>query len=503
VVERNAKAVPAVSAAGGSIEVRGPVEGRGEGFLRDLGGGDDGTWFSVPRAAELLGVTVTKIYDGIRDGKLRVRFHADRPGASERPLVTSESLLRASGGRRGELSGSAGAGTGETAPRIDLEGLLDPSGERNAMSAKPQQIRSSESRSEPPRDTTPEPRSGPGSDPGPREAESGAPRANGTEKSGTEKNSTEQNRAETDSAARKDPAKEAISGNGELDSGQVRRAFEAEREARRAVEQALADEKSRREELAVKLEHERRSREEADRAVVAERTIRQEVERSLTEESLRRKELETSLREERKGKAEAETQLEKQISRRDELERQCRDLESRARNAESSGRGLEEELARTRTSLDQAEDRIEASLKAVYERDVGIARLEAQLNAAEQTRREGREFTERLQSRITRLEDRSEEKEKEIRRLALGLGEARGEVRLLRAPEDESVSSRALFLRRVFPWLVTGLISGLLCWFAVLFAQGQQPAAVGVLVAGGTLATFSLGLILDRIRRRR
>ncbi|MSR47607.1 MAG: hypothetical protein EXS13_11190 [Planctomycetes bacterium] len=160
------------------------------------------------------------------------------------------------------------------------------------------------------------------------------------------------------------------------------------------------------------------------------------------------------------------------------------------------------ELAETRETLDAAEERLDAALKLVYERDVRIARLEAELAAHQKMREESDGFIRHLEARLDKTEERSDEKEKEIRRLAVGLGEARGEIKMLKPPDTASPPSP---WRRRFAGAGSFLavLSGaaLLGYFAFRLARATLHLETGLIAAiGVALAWIGSGLV-ERLRR--
>lgn len=332
-------------------------------------------WYTVRRAAEILDVPVKKIYDGIRDGNLRVRFKENASNGSKTALVSSDALV----------------GSGATANGKD---------HRKPSSAKI-------------------------------------------------------------------AAEEVV--------------------LRELAEKSFQEIQDR---LRI-----------ADEHLVKERDARLIAERDLETTKARHEQASKELSEERKLRTQLEKDVIKQQSLRDKAEREFENL-NRKTAAEEQRLGEHKQLLqRTRSELDSAEDRVEASLKAVYERDVSIAKLEAAVESSQRTKSEGREFSDRLQDRITRLEDRSEEKEKEIRRLALGLGEARGEIRLLRAPGEEEQRLPWRRLRRAVPWLVSIAIGGFVFWLTMSLANVDRPLESGVLAGAGVVAGFAFGFIWERSRR--
>lgn len=164
---------------------------------------------------------------------------------------------------------------------------------------------------------------------------------------------------------------------------------------------------------------------------------------------------------------------------------------------------LERELAEARDALEAAERRLDASLKAIYERDVRIARLEGDVATHEKLREGGDTFIRHLEARLDKTEARAEEKEHEIRRLAVGLGEARGEIRLLKPPPPAPPPAwrRALALAAIL--LSVAAAAGLCGWIAhELSGNGLQREA-GLAAGAGVAAAFCAGAALDRLRKSR
>ena len=162
---------------------------------------------------------------------------------------------------------------------------------------------------------------------------------------------------------------------------------------------------------------------------------------------------------------------------------------------------LERELRDARAAIDTAEGKFDASLKAIYERDVKIARLESEVGAHGKMREESDAFIRHLETRLDRTEDRSEEKEKEIRRLAVGLGEARGEIKMLRPPDAPAPSPwrrRVAFLFAMSLVVAAAAAFGWTTW--QLAAKGLQRES-GLAAAVAVLLAFTAGSIADRLRR--
>ncbi|MBM4016188.1 MAG: hypothetical protein FJ293_14660 [Planctomycetes bacterium] len=158
------------------------------------------------------------------------------------------------------------------------------------------------------------------------------------------------------------------------------------------------------------------------------------------------------------------------------------------------------QLVESEELLEQAEQRLDASLKAVYERDVRIARLEAEVAAHQKMREESDGFIRHLEARLDKTEDRSEEKEKEIRRLAVGLGEARGEIRLLKPPE----APPAVWKQRVEAVAIAGIgavLGAALGWFSWRLATEKLSLEAGLAAGIGVAIAWIAGAMTDRLRR--
>jgi len=162
---------------------------------------------------------------------------------------------------------------------------------------------------------------------------------------------------------------------------------------------------------------------------------------------------------------------------------------------------LRAELESTSATLDEAEQQLDAALKTVYERDVRIARLEAEV-AAHAKMREGNDtFIRHLESRLDKTEERSEEKEKEIRRLAVGLGEARGEIRLLKPPEAPPPSPWRRHLAGAAFFVLALAGAAAVGYFTHRLAgSGLRAEAAGVAAAGVVLA-WSAATLVERLRK--
>lgn len=382
-------------------------------------------WFTVSDAAQILAVPVTKIFDSIRDGRLRVRFHVDKEGDAERPLVTSEELSRRSVAHSGiqsrplppvsrrieddaeasEGSEAGEAGAVKAASAVDSAGAVDEPVTRDLPADPP--------------------------DRAPVRIEAPALHTTGN-------------------------------GNGSRDRvkppgdvGEIPLAL-------RLAEESLARERQLRRAAELKV----------DRVEQELRQLREKSEETRGAEGRRRE------------AAEKEAALAKLAEAR----------------SEERSEQLQQELERLRASLEQTEDRMERSLEAVYERDVKVARLESELQAAGKIHSHGNDHAQRLLGQITRLEDRSEEKEKEIRRLALGLGEARGEIRMLRPPIDEN-SQRFRLGKRLLPWLLVLVGGAFAAWVTHELAASQQFLGAGLVAAVGMFAAHGFGQAQARLRR--
>lgn len=162
---------------------------------------------------------------------------------------------------------------------------------------------------------------------------------------------------------------------------------------------------------------------------------------------------------------------------------------------------LKSELVETTTTLDDAEQQLASALKSVYERDVRIARLEAEV-AAHSKMREGNDtFIRHLESRLDKTEERSEEKEKEIRRLAVGLGEARGEIRLLKPPEAPSPAPWRHRLASA-GFLVLALAgAAAIGYFTLRLATSALRAEAAGVAAAGVVLAWCAGTLIERLRK--
>ncbi|MEW6747054.1 MAG: hypothetical protein AB1486_30325 [Planctomycetota bacterium] len=161
---------------------------------------------------------------------------------------------------------------------------------------------------------------------------------------------------------------------------------------------------------------------------------------------------------------------------------------------------LQGENAELQGAVQELEAKTEQSLRAIYERDVQLARLEAALDAANRVEGGVQRFAERLEKRIERLETTAEDKEREIRRLALTLGEARGEIKLLRAPDPPAGRIPWLLLARLF---VVGLFAGAGGWGVHGMAQKQQSLEAAVIAAAGVVIASALVLLIPARPRAR
>ncbi|MBL8843205.1 MAG: hypothetical protein JNL90_16915 [Planctomycetes bacterium] len=291
-------------------------------------------WFSVSRAAQLLGLPLPRIFDAIRDGKLQVRFEPGKPGESDKPQVTSPEL------KQKALQSQSPAGTAA------------------AIGAAP------------PSAPAPTPTTSATSTTSPTPSTSSAPAA------------------VAPAAAARAPAPEATP----------------------SLEPALAD---------------------------ARRTV---------------------LR-------------------------------------------LESEAKETRATLEELEERLDAALKAVYERDVRIARLEAEVAANVKLREGADGFIRHLEHRLDKTEERSEEKEKEIRRLAVGLGEARSEVRLLRPPDAPPPSPWKRRGRDALLLLVAVAIGGAVGYFAYQMSSKELPLQASIAAGSGAVAAWIVATLVERLRK--
>ena len=162
---------------------------------------------------------------------------------------------------------------------------------------------------------------------------------------------------------------------------------------------------------------------------------------------------------------------------------------------------LERELADARATLDEADARIDASLKSIYERDVRIARLEAELEGRSKAREDAESFIRHLESRLDKTEERSEEKEKEIRRLAVGLGEARGEIRMLKPPSPEPVRAWKRAFARGALALAVIAAAATFGWLAFAFATRSMVLESAGAAAAAFLAAFATGCVVERLRK--
>ncbi len=164
---------------------------------------------------------------------------------------------------------------------------------------------------------------------------------------------------------------------------------------------------------------------------------------------------------------------------------------------------LESELRETRETFEAAERKLDASLQAIYERDVKIARLDADVAARERLRDEERGMLRQVEARLDKSEKKSEDKELEIRRLAVGLGEARGEIRLLKPPPPEPVAAWKRHLSTLFSGACAIVGAGLVGWIAYALATKTLVREAAVAAGVGVLAAFAAGRLLERLRRTR
>jgi hypothetical protein len=153
------------------------------------------------------------------------------------------------------------------------------------------------------------------------------------------------------------------------------------------------------------------------------------------------------------------------------------------------------EVERLRLEVAEAEEKLDHALRSIYDRDVKVARLEAQLEAAAKVENAAHQYSERLEERLGRLEEASEDKEKEIRRLALTLGEARGEVKLLKGPTDSSEARRR---GRLFRYIPLVLLLAAAFFSSYHMATLKQPIEAGAFAALGVLLAFLLGFLRPR-----
>ena len=162
---------------------------------------------------------------------------------------------------------------------------------------------------------------------------------------------------------------------------------------------------------------------------------------------------------------------------------------------------LQAEARELRDEWDAAEARLDTALKTIYERDVKIARLEAEAGAHAKVREEGDVFIRHLEARLDRTENRNEEKEKEIRRLAVGIGEAHSELRLLKPPPPEPPKAWKRALVRTVLLLGVAAGAGTIGWVAWQLGIKALPREAGMAAAGGALLAFAVGFFLERLRR--
>jgi hypothetical protein len=162
---------------------------------------------------------------------------------------------------------------------------------------------------------------------------------------------------------------------------------------------------------------------------------------------------------------------------------------------------LQAEARELRDEWDAAEARLDTALKTIYERDVKIARLEAEAGAHAKVRQEGDVFIRHLEARLDRTETRNEEKEKEIRRLAVGIGEAHSELRLLKPPPPEPPKAWKRALVRTLLLLAVAAGAGTIGWVAWQLGLKALPREAGIAAAAGALLAFAVGFFLERLRR--
>jgi hypothetical protein len=162
---------------------------------------------------------------------------------------------------------------------------------------------------------------------------------------------------------------------------------------------------------------------------------------------------------------------------------------------------LEAELRESHESSAALEKQLDAALRTIYERDVKIARLEAEAGTQVKMREEGDHFIRHLEARLDRQEARNEEKEKEIRRLAVGIGEAHSEIRLLKPPPPEPPKAWRIFLRRLLLLLGVAAGAGLFFWVAWQLANKSLHLEAGLTAGAGVLLAFAVGWFIDRLRR--
>lgn len=162
---------------------------------------------------------------------------------------------------------------------------------------------------------------------------------------------------------------------------------------------------------------------------------------------------------------------------------------------------LESEAKELRATLDETEERLDAALKAVYERDVRIARLEAEVAANVKLREGADGFIRHLELRLDKTEERSDEKEKEIRRLAVGLGEARSEVRLLRPPDAPPPSPWKRRGREALLLLVAVAIGGAVGYFAYQMSSKELPLQASIAAGSGAVAAWIVATLVERLRK--
>ncbi len=162
---------------------------------------------------------------------------------------------------------------------------------------------------------------------------------------------------------------------------------------------------------------------------------------------------------------------------------------------------LEAEAKESRATFEALEAQVDAALKAVYERDVRIARLESEVATNVKLREGADGFIRHLESRLDKNEERSEEKEKEIRRLAVGLGEARGEIRLLKPPDAPPPSAWRRHGRDALVFLVAVAVGGVVGYFAYKLSNSKLTLEASVAAGAGALASWIAATLVERLRR--
>jgi hypothetical protein len=165
----------------------------------------------------------------------------------------------------------------------------------------------------------------------------------------------------------------------------------------------------------------------------------------------------------------------------------------------AAGSYSREEISGLRQELVAAEEKLDQSLRSLYERDVKIARLEAELQAAAKVETAAHQYSQRLEERLSRVETASEDKEKEIRRLALTLGEARGEVKLLRGPVEGAAPRPRWRHWRVLTLAGIALLGGFAIYHLASKQQSYEAAAAAALAV--LLTPILLALIAPASQR--